>query len=788
MRGDSLEYIAHINGTGDIQSVAEHSHNVAETAKSFGEKIGCPNFCRLEGILHDIGKLCKDFNLYITGKSSFGRGDIDHSYAGAKYITERISDTDNGWLKEAAESAARAVISHHGLHDWINSSCEDYFKERISKNERYDEISANASALISDSSLHELLCAAAQETEAVEKKIADLPKIKCEKPVTALCFYIGLLERMNESVLMDADRSDTADFMSGTVGETVFDTEKVFSEMKDKMEQKCAEFRKRTDAISKRRTDISERCKNAAEAEVGIVRLIVPTGGGKTLSSLRFAVNYCLNHKKEKIFYIAPYMSILEQNSDVIKEIAGEENVLEHYSDYGASIDDREEYSEYELHAERWDKPVVSTTLVQFLNTLFLGKGSNVRRMHRLCNSVIIIDEVQSLPAKCVYMFNLAINFLAKICGCTVVLCSATQPTFEKCEYPILLDDKESLSGDYNEDFEVFKRTELIDKTKGYGFSYNEAAEFCFERFEENGSLLLILNTKKAALEMHSRLSEMGSSSPQSPEVIHLSTNMCPQHRRECIAGLRERLKSQTPVICVTTQLIEAGVDISFKCVVRSLAGLDNAAQAAGRCNRNGEYDCRPVYMIRINEESLKNLHDIKSAQAASTEFLYGKEGCELLHPESLSEYFDIYYREEKKNLAFPVTDMEASTTLLELLSINSVRAKGGINLHRQAFATAGAKFEVIDSNSRAIIVPYNDEARDLIARLNSSLSPNEAAASLRKAQKYTVSVYDRILKKLKEKEAVYTINDIAVTVLKEGFYDESYGINTEGEIENLII
>lgn len=247
-------------------------------------------------------------------------------------------------------------------------------------------------------------------------------------------------------------------------------------------------------------------------------------------------------------------MSILEQNSDVIKEIVGEGNFLEHYSDFAQSFDDKEELNEYELRTDKWDSPVISTTLVQFLNSIFSSRTASVRRFHRLANSVIIIDEVQAIPLKCVNLFNLAMNFISKICGASIVLCTATQPCFNNTAFPIEFDEDMEMNHDFREDFDHFHRTELISALRAEQYTYEEAAEFCAEKFEESGNILIVVNTKKSAAAIYELLREKYQNTDT--EIIHLSTGMCPQHRRDAINNIKHSLKDGKPVICVTTQLI----------------------------------------------------------------------------------------------------------------------------------------------------------------------------------------------------------------------------------------
>ncbi|MBP3273309.1 MAG: CRISPR-associated helicase Cas3', partial [Ruminococcus sp.] len=706
-------FAAHISADSRReQSVQEHCRNTAELCAGYCKIAGAENIGRLAGLLHDAGKLCSDFDNYIRGISRFSRGEIDHSYAGAKYITENADKVHAG----VSRLIARVIISHHGLHDWVDENCKDYFNIRIANDKNYGQIKQNILLTIGADEFDELLKKAADEYRALCQKIKNISKTP-----TDCAFYLGLLERFLESALIDADRTDTASFMDDAEYPEYSAVPELWQSMKNNMEKKLAEFSERTDVISEQRKSISDRCADFAKNDVKICRLIVPTGGGKTLSSLRFAIEYCLEHGMEKIVYTAPFMSILEQNGAEIKGIAGEDNFIEHHSNALAEkSDNSEELSDYELHTERWDKPVIATTMVQFLNALFLGKSASVRRFHRIAKSVIIIDEVQSIPLKCLNMFDLAVNFLSHICGAAVVLCTATQPVTDDVRHPMLMDENESMTGDYQADFEVFRRTEIIPDIDPYGYSYEEAADFCADKFTTAGDLLVIVNTKSSALKMYDLIRNRCGNDA---DVVHLSTNMCPQHRRDKIKAIRKLLGEKKPVICVTTQLIEAGVDISFRCVVRSLAGLDSAVQAAGRCNRHGEsIDVRPVYLIKLKEEKLGNLKEISTAQDITQHMAESGEYTDISSPEAVSDYFVKLYQYEKDKLSYSVPKHE---TLVNYLSLNTnlydVSPKTSSQFESQAFKTAGKLFKVIDENTRDVIVPYNDEAEEIISRLENS-------------------------------------------------------------------
>lgn len=617
-----MDHIAHIKNTGGLdnesvteETVSEHCKKTALLARSYSAPFNMESTVFVSALLHDSGKLNNDFDGYIKHANGIKRGEIDHSYAGAKFLLELVSNDDDKYKKEVARLIARIIISHHGLNDWYTRNNDDYFDYRCSKNERYDEIKSNISELISDSELDELLNKAADEYRRFFEKMKEICCAKDRKQYfTTLAFYHGLLERLTESCLIDADRTATAEFMEGVEITEPSEDEirRNWLDMKQRLDNKLSKFSGSDSLISKLRMNISDRCCAFAKNDVGIAQLIVPTGGGKTLSALRFAIEYAVEHKKERIFYISPFMSILEQNGDVIREIAGDDNYLEHHSDmYSKIIDNKhkskdevaDELEDYELRCRHWDKQVICTTMVQFFDTLFSSRTEALRRMHRFTDSVIIIDEVQSIPIRCVYLFNLAMNFLSEFMGCTIVLCSATQPTFEQCKYPIMLDKDSSMTGDYTKDFEDFKRTEVVSLLNNQGNTYEEAAVICMDKYRENGNLLFVVNTKTAAAEIFRNVTQLNDEEEIKAKVVHLSTNMCPAHRRKAIDDIRRMLDNNERVICITTQLIEAGVDISFKCVIRSSAGLDNIAQAAGRCNRNGEDDCRNVYIIKLKDE-----------------------------------------------------------------------------------------------------------------------------------------------------------------------------------------
>lgn len=564
------------------------------------------------------------------------------------------------------------------------------------------------------------------------------------------------------------------------------------------MEMKLLNFTADTE-IDKLRKKISDECLTSAKLPPGTYRLIVPTGGGKTLSSLRFALNHAREYGKEHVFFIIPFLSILEQNADVIRKYVGNEDVvLEHHSNViqepEKKPNEEESYKNerYKSLTQNWDSPIVITTMVQLLNTLFLGKLQSIRRMHALANSVIIFDEIQSLPVKMISLFNMAVNFLVETCGATVILCSATQPSLDKVIHPVRVSET-SLTENVEESFRAFKRTELKDitKLKPGGFSLLEVSEFAGKLMEDKESLLVICNTKSEATGIYQNLKQMNQTLPQNRQykLFHLSTLMCAEHRASVLKQIKEDVGSER-VVCVSTQLIEAGVDISFECVVRVVAGLDSIIQASGRCNRNGEAACGDVYIINVHDEKLGSLEEMKTAQQACQRLLNdfsdnpNSFGEDLLSMEAMNCFYDYYYSEimDKMNYSLP----KENTSILDLLWSNqngkeAYAGKTGTELtgqfYIQAFKMAGKNFEVIPDNTTDILVPYNAAAKALIAKLNGELTLPETIKAVKKTQRHTVSLYDNIKAALQKNDAIFTLNNGEILALKEEYYDKNLGV-----------
>lgn len=501
----------------------------------------------------------------------------------------------------------------------------------------------------------------------------------------------------------------------------------------------------------------------------------------------------------------SPLLTIIEQNADEIRKRTGDPSiVLEHHSNIIKNDMTGEELSRYELAAENWDSPIIVTTLVQFLNTLFSGDTTCIRRMSALCDSVIIIDEIQSLPLKTVSLFNKALNFLASRCNCSIILCSATQPCFERTGRPVKLGTPADIIPRTEELWEPFKRTLPIDKCTPGGYTADQTAKLILDKLKSCDSVLFICNTRKSASDVYRCLLD----TIDKDDFIllkHLSASMCPAHRRETLSEIRGCL-GKRKVICVSTQLIEAGVDISFKCVIRVLSGLDSIAQAAGRCNRHGESKtlCE-VIIIRYAEENLSHLKEIRQAQDAASTVLdcYANDpeelGNSILSDECVSAFYSQLFLQPDVNDKFDYPVAEYDTTLYDMLTKN----QSGLQycdradldktkqIMRQAFAEAGRQFSVFDENGKTVIVPYDDEAGKIINDLCSERAKYDIAyvkALLTAAKPYTVTVYDYAYDALRDIGGLIEINEASTAFIVNGYYDMNTGLGLVNRNELVFI
>ncbi|MGR9012700.1 MAG: CRISPR-associated endonuclease Cas3'', partial [Gammaproteobacteria bacterium] len=593
-------YIAHVRiADQKIQTLETHLFEVAEITKKLAAKINVAEAGELIGLVHDFGKYSAAFQIYLqsgTGlidpdsedfvNAGALKGKIDHSTAGAQWVWEALSkEGTNSGRNLCGQILALCIASHHsGLIDCLKVNGDNGFEERRTKDDRRTHLTECKQKAAESISIRMLNLAGKPLLTTMLDQIKLL--LRPEQHGQAISesiqqFYIGFWTRFLFSCLIDADRISSADFENPE--HAAYRNKAVSWDIAiNRMEFFLTEQRTNNTPINAIRQSISDTCKNRAHDAQGIYTLTVPTGGGKTYASLRYALHHAKKHGLERIIYIIPYTSIIEQNADAIRKVIEQDGdqfpwVLEHHS----NLEPENQTWHSKLAAENWDAPIVLTTMVQFLETLFSGGTRGVRRLHQLANSVVIFDEIQTLPINCTHLFCNALNFLSAYAKTTAVLCTATQPLLDQLKSPekgqLLIPKQNELIGDKRQLFEQLKRVEISNKTKPEGWSEGEIAELALSELDSKGSCLVIVNTKAWAQTLYVRCAD----SIDKDSLFHLSTNQCSAHRSEIFSRMRKRLGARLPVLCFSTQLIEAGVDIDFSSVIRFLAGLDSIAQAA---------------------------------------------------------------------------------------------------------------------------------------------------------------------------------------------------------------
>lgn len=800
-------FIAHVRKTDQVQqSVFTHLTETAEIAAELAGKLDMSAAGELLGLMHDFGKYSQDFQAYIQAASGVnpdvdvedtlvGGKKIDHSTAGAQWVYGRLKKfgVQNGIGELVGQILGLCIASHHGagLIDCLDpeaGKAEAVWQKRFQKDDALThlaECEQNADAEImrkaQDLAGEDLL-------KAMLKPLAGIMKQpNCEDKIKE--FQLGCLTRFLFSCLIDADRINSADFEHGEQKHLRRLTEKPdWQKAIEKLESHLVNLGvSEPKPIDQIRREISDKCLQRAADEQGIYTLTVPTGGGKTLASLRYALHHAKKHNLDRIIYIIPYTSIIDQNAQAVRDILGEDWVLEHHS----NIEPEKQSWQNKLLSENWDKPIVFTTMVQFLDAWFGGGTRGVRHVHPQTNSVLIFDEIQTLPVKCVHLFCNVLNWLVQFGKSSAVLCTATQPLLDKLpksEFGELkLAENAEIMGDAAQRKQLFtalSRVEIHYQPKVGGWSVDEAGGFLLQQFQTASSCLFIVNTKQWARDLYQYCQQQNV---PHEALFHLSTNQCSAHRKAIFETIKGRLKKGQPVICISTQLIEAGVDISMACVIRALGGLDSIAQAAGRCNRHGEKEGKgQVYVLNLQEPNFASvLPDIDQGQKNAERVLRELAGQDILQPEAMQRYFEYYFYQRSGEMSY-VLKNKATGTLLDWLSDNCQNAYKPKNNQRsklfpllmQSFKSAGQAFEAIDAPTRAVIVPYG-EGKDLIASLCGAWDPKEMRGTLAKSQRYSVNVFPNVWRKLAQEQAIHEVQENSgIYYLKDEHYSDEYGLS----------
>ena len=805
-------YIAHIRESdGREQLLSAHCRNVAALCSRGAEIVGLSKLAELIGLTHDMGKATDEFADYLRAALRDDKAKSPHHHAptGAIYAYRRWFMRENASACEraAAQIAMLCILGHHaGLTDCLDVKG----KSTLLKNMKDEAAPVHADKAIAwflqniadEAELDALFESACRELSAL---FHDL-----DRPSADTAVALGLVSRLMLSALVDADRWDSACF---EYDENPFEAASApdWNALLNTFERFRQTHLSGEGEINRIRADISDLCWQKAASETGVVTLSVPTGGGKTFSSLRYALRHAALNGQRRLFYIIPYNTILDQNARDIREaLADYPSILEHHSN--VVIESEDEQDTYKRLTERWDSDIIFTSLVQFLNACYAAPNSAARRFHALTNAVLIFDEIQSLPKACKVLFERAIQFLTQYCRSTVVLCTATQPRLSLTPAPVeLMPHVEAL-------YERLKRVRYIPQLDADRTCASAGAEIA--RLLEEKSVLAILNTKAAAWNVYDAATQalrerghaLAAFDPRLPEdaladaaracspdeilCVHMSTLLCPAHRKRLIAWIKAWLRAGRRVLCVSTALIEAGINVSFPVVIRDLAGLPSVVQAAGRANRNMEYGCGDVLIWNFPEEAraLAHLEDVQHGADITRTFLNSAsiDNDELDSPKMIENYFnqEARYIEEKQKFPVEVREdgLRKSCYLTELLGKNTQIVSGigkykslkPLVLH-QSFRTAGKYFYVIPDDTKSVLVPWGGGAA-LIAALNGEHDMREEIRLLRRAQAYSVNLYDNMYRRLKNAGAISLIGNSGVCALAEGFYSDAGGVSVEQE------
>lgn len=689
------------------QSIEAHLKGTGELAETFAAEFGAAANGKLCGLAHDIGKYSDEFQLRLRGGKK-----VDHATAGAIECFK---------IKAAFEAVC--VIGHHsglpnvGHKDADTTESQTFFGRKLRAEQGgIPDYRKNWNGHIA------------------------LPQdyFRPSGRGFATAFYI----RMLYSCLVDADYIDTETFMNGDAGRGNYEP---LSALCDKLTAYISKWNNPTREIDILRQKILNSCIEKASAPRGILSLTVPTGGGKTVASMAFALNHAAANSMKRIIYAIPYTSIIEQNAKVFRDILGQENVVEHHSQVSYELSENADELEYRsaLATENWDAPVIVTTAVQFFESLYANRSSKCRKLHNIANSVIIFDEAQMIPSNNLRPCVAAIAELVRAYNATAVLCTATQPAID--EMLLEYSKKESvveLCPDVDGMFEKFRRTSFEKEGR-------LTTDELVSRLESQQQVLCIVNTRKFAQEVYEALPSEGR--------FHLSTLMCPVHRKQKLDEIRERLKSGKTCRVVSTSLIEAGVDVDFPRVFREMAGLDSILQAAGRCNREGKRSAESSIVTVFESENKVNKLIAVNRDAAEETV---RDWTQPNTTSTIERYFKAY-RDFLRN-----DDKSGVITASEK----------GISGCGLPFEWIAKEFKLIDQNTFAVYIPIG-EGKELVSRLREG---ERSRGLYRRAGMYSVSVYQNQFDSLINAGAAEPFGEDAAFLTDCSLYSDEKGLSTD--------
>ena len=717
-----MKYYAHSTDNpdqSDWQELDEHLEAVAGLAAQFASAFGAEHWGRAAGLLHDAGKATREFILRLEGCPLR----VNHSIFGARIGQELFGKL--GLL------LSYVIAGHHGgLPD--GGVQEGQLHYRL-KNERIpDDVAPHPADFLP----------------------VDLrPPFFLQRGRTG--FVLSFFTRMIFSCLTDADFLDTEAFCDSHRSDVRKSMQSsALPHLVHALKERIVDLGRTAtpSRVSTLRQSVLVDCRARAIETPGFFFLTVPTGGGKTLSSMAFALDHAVAHDMRRVIYAIPFTSIIEQNAQVFSAIFGQENVLEHHCNFKGSDDLEEQgYDRWRgLASENWDAPVVVTTNVQFFESLFSNKPSRCRKLHNIARSVIVLDEAQAIPTDYLEPCLRALRELVEHYGCSVVLCTATQPALDDESFCEPLQDVREIIADPVNLYANLKRVEV---TYAGRLSDAELAE----RISSLEQVLCIVGTKAQARKVFEFL-------PEREGAFHLSTNMYPEHRRGVLTAIRQRLKNSLPCRVISTSLIEAGVDVDFPVVYRAMAGLDSIAQAAGRCNREGRLEGLGQVVV-FEPEKPPRMPWLQRCASCAAETLRTLPAGDPLGLAAMRRYFELLYDVQDLDKKQIVKRLNATVDKDLLFSFKEV----------------AQDFRFIEDEGIAMIIPGKSEAEELVRQLRFTDFPR---VILRKLQQFSVTVRTRDMAQLQTAGAVEMVQDAYPVLRNMAAYDEYVGLRVDaGEV-----
>ncbi len=731
-------FYAHTSEIETWELLETHLKRVSSLSGEYGNSFNSSEWCQIAGLWHDLGKYSNEFQDYLIKNTSTDShtsetsGKVDHSSAGAQWAVNQFGS--------AGKILAHIIAGHHsGLLDYSSEVTGSSLENRLSKE-----------------------LASWQENvpeSIIRQTIPSIPSLLFPKERRQASFTVAFWIRMLYSCLVDADFLATEEYMNPEKASSRLQGINFLSQMKPILDEYMNLLQSKSDntPVNVVRRRILDSCRKNAKLPPGFFDLCVPTGGGKTLASLTFALDHALKYNLQRVVVAIPFTSIIEQNAEVYRSVfqaLGDPVLLEHHS----NVEPEKENQANRLQSENWDAPLIVTTNVQFFESLFANRSSRCRKLHRIAHSVIILDEAQTLPVELLKPTLLALNELVNNYGCSVVLCSATKPALEKGEdFSIGIENIRHIVEPDESFTSIMKRTSV----KIIPILTDEALT---DSLIKEKQVLCIVNTRRHASILANQLGKEDGH-------FHLSTRMCPVHRLEKLKTIKERLKNNEICRVVSTQLIEAGVDVDFPSVYRAQCGLDSLTQAAGRCNREGRRELGDVVFFKTPELLPPGM--LRQTADAGEEIIH--QYADPMASEAIEAYFFLHYWRQQ--------DLWDKYQIIH----ESTLPNDPSTMQFQ-FSTMAKRYQFIKEESSPLLVPWEEQGKKFRELLWGYVPPSRN--DWRRIQRYCIQIRKHELEALAQERAIEFSEHGIWMLIDDDKYDEQLGLveRSSRSYENFIL